>query len=837
MGQHFASVSPILMGMSESELFFSTKQLFPRSLDLLGWPLFAVAAVLLVLFTLWSYRGHPQGNGRRIFVVLMLRLLALVVALLTTLRPTVGVQEKPKIPSRLLIGVDLSESMTIGDELGGRSRIDAVRKVLGRSQPILDDLRDDQNCDVTLYGFGSPEFTEATGLYDAKAPADGKKSDYGTYLAKTYQRWQGERFIRGHLILGDGADNGTNTSAVDQAAKWRSSTALHTFAVGSTETSSDRKDVGFTVVTLDPDPVAIKNKVTLRARVNAIGLEGIKVPVKVQFDLGDGKGYVDQTTDDFTLAKATDNAVELLLTAPSELPGESEGNPRRQIKVRVEIPMKDCPGDSNATNNVVETYLNLNKEGLRVLVVNRLSPEAAAMIDALAKDPRIDLRKIDLQIEEGNEDLRQAFNFERNQYDVLVLGNITPKQLIAIDPALPQKIADRVKNKGMGFLMTGGHVTLGGTPGLLPDVSGGWRGVKPIEEILPVFLEATREKEREKARYVVIPNPSFAEMYLTKIADSAEDSLQLWDRLNRPFQRGNSKTSARFTALNRVGKQKPGSSVFLWSKDTDTAPDLKKEPPTDALPLLVGWQLGTDTKGRVLVFTAQDSYLWIALGAGQAYEGKQIHSRFWRQMMLWLAKQDQDDAAAWIRPEFPRVAVGAKQNIRFGLKGPNGVIITEPKYDLRIIAPGAAPESATPLAGSIGSAGEPLAEFTPRAAGEYVVKLVASGKANEAEVKGEATARFIAYAEVSDELQRAAADYDFLRKLSSAGGGQFHRLEDLPTFLNELKAQPLDTIKPKPKYYPDWRRDHSKGFLPGWLITFALLLLAEWGLRRWWGMV
>ena len=63
------------------------------------------------------------------------------------------------------------------------------------------------------------------------------------------------------------------------------------------------------------------------------------------------------------------------------------------------------------------------------------------------------------------------------------------------------------------------------------------------------------------------------------------------------------------------------------------------------------------------------------------------------------------------------------------------------------------------------------------------------------------------------------------------------RLEDLPSYLKELKEQKDVAIKPKPKFYPDWRRNHSRGFLPLWLAVFAALLGAEWGLRRLWGMV
>ena len=68
-------------------------------------------------------------------------------------------------------------------------------------------------------------------------------------------------------------------------------------------------------------------------------------------------------------------------------------------------------------------------------------------------------------------------------------------------------------------------------------------------------------------------------------------------------------------------------------------------------------------------------------------------------------------------------------------------------------------------------------------------------------------------------------------------GGKALRLEELPGFLKELRAEaPVDLGK-KPKYYPDWHRNRSRGFLPLWLVVFAVVLGAEWGLRRLWGLV
>ena len=820
--------------MNPSEWYFTAKLAFPWNVAVVGPVLLGVVALFLVVFTVWSYRGHPQASRGRLIIVMSLRLAALLLAVLTAVRPGVGIQEKPNIPTKLLIGIDLSESMTIKDEFGGQTRIEAVRKILEKAQPTLDALATEQNCEVLLYQFGATDFQEGTAKYDPKLPAIYPKSDYGVYLAKTLARWQGERFIRGHLLIGDGADNGSTTSAAEWAAKWRPTAPIHTFAVGDERTQSDRKDVAILDVVLEPDPVAVKNSVTLRARVNALGCVGLTAPVKVEFDL-DGTGYKTVLQDKVKFTKATDNRIELTLKAPEELPLDANKLPRKQIKVRVEIPAADVPGDTAPSNNVLETYLTLNKEGLRVLIVNRLNPEYGPILDALAADPRIDVRKVDLQTDDGGVGLSRAFDFDQFAYDVLILGNITPKQLAAIEPGLPEKIAKRVKENGLGLMMIGGHATLAGSPDLGPDAANGWRNEKALEEVLPVSLvDAPRDKERDNVRYQVIPEPRFSDSYLTKLGNTREESLQQWDKLNLPANK------SRFTGLNRVGKVKNGATVYLWARDGDSVVDLDK-PPDSAkqFPLLVGQQFDSGSKSRVLVFTAQDTYMWKRLGLPKSTEGIQLHSRFWRQLVLWLAKQDEEDSSAFIRPDFPRLAVGAKQGFRMGLKGPNGQPVTAPNYEVSILSPSGGEAKTLPVV--LDAKGEPRAEFNPSVPGEYTVKLKATGnvtdKGNTVAITGEATARFFAYPEVSDELLVASANYDVLKKLASDGGGKFYRLSDLPAFLNELRAQPLDTVKPRPKYLPDWRRDHSGGFLTGWLVGFAVLLLTEWGLRRWWGLV
>jgi hypothetical protein len=195
-------------------------------------PALGIVAALLVLFTVWTYLGHPQATRRRIMIVLALRLGALLIALLTAIRPSVGVQEEPKIPSVLIIVIDESESMTVKDEINGQARIDAVKKTLERASQALDDLGE-QNVEVVIYRFSTPDFNPDTWKFGPADKADGKRSDYGTMLNKVLERWQAEKHIRGVIVVGDGQDNGLAFSAVGESARWgRRGVAVHTVSVG-----------------------------------------------------------------------------------------------------------------------------------------------------------------------------------------------------------------------------------------------------------------------------------------------------------------------------------------------------------------------------------------------------------------------------------------------------------------------------------------------------------------------------------------------------------------------------------------------------------------------------
>ena len=175
--------------------------------------------------------------------------------------------------------------MKVKDEVGGQTRIDAVHAAL-----------EEVPADPRRTGHGAERLRDPLQVLDsglqrsreqvlAQRSADGKRSDYGTFLNRTFDRWQGERFIRGLLLVGDGVDNGEAFSSAAEAAKWgRRGVPVTTFTVGREDSNPDAKDIVVTGVECEPSPAPIKTDVTVIGNVNAFGFAGTRLVARVYFD-------------------------------------------------------------------------------------------------------------------------------------------------------------------------------------------------------------------------------------------------------------------------------------------------------------------------------------------------------------------------------------------------------------------------------------------------------------------------------------------------------------------------------------------------------------------------
>src|SRR5207247_4880647 len=111
---------------------------------------------------------------------------------------------------------DVSKSMTIRDEVDNKSRWATLQRILADCRPQLDRLRDERNVQVVL-----TRFADEVAEYDPEGSAEGPRTDFGRMLHTLAQQHAQERYLRGLLVLSDGADNGTLYPALGEAARWR----------------------------------------------------------------------------------------------------------------------------------------------------------------------------------------------------------------------------------------------------------------------------------------------------------------------------------------------------------------------------------------------------------------------------------------------------------------------------------------------------------------------------------------------------------------------------------------------------------------------------------------
>jgi uncharacterized membrane protein len=762
------------------ELTFNADPTWPWSAGGFGLAALAVLALVLTGLTVWTYLGVRGATVRRVLTVLALRLGALLLALLAVVRPAVATRDALKAPSVLVVAVDDSESMTIQDEFDGQSRWERMRGVLAKCEPELRRLRDEYNVTIDLH-----RFSEGVRRFDPEddaAKADGKRSDYGLMLQTLYEHYRGERYLRGLVVMGDGADNGARHEPLAVAGQWRGLPCpVHTFAFGKTTTTDRQSDIALTGITTEPSPVPVKGKLTVKATADAPGFENRPVLVRLLIDDKPVKVLIGDKKEDFqeTVLRLTQGNELTVVTDAPDKPGE--------IKVTLRIePLKN---ELTEFNNEISTFVTVSKEGLSVLYVDKRREEGHFILEALASDPRM---RVDRVIIGGGAAPGPAepdlFHFKDRAYDVIVIGDVTADEVRRASPQAAAKIKDDV-HKGMGLMMIGG---------LRNFANGGWDRTE-LRDVLPIDMSAGGEVNGDVALTLTEVGRRH---FLMRLADNPAANEAVWRDLKL---RG---------GLSRMGKVKQTiGDVLLRSAAGDD--------------ILVAANID---QGRAIAFAGDTTYLWV-----RPPKGDQYHERFWRQLVLWLAHQEEAEGNVWVKPDVRRLAAGGRLGFSAGVRGKGGLDLKEARFEAKVIGPG----GDVPVQTVRDKDEERGTFWKTDAPGEY--RLVVDGKAKDTDgqtVSGQASARFLVYQDDA-EMTRRAADHEFLKRLASAGGGKFHagNEEELARYLHELPSQPLSGWRPKANLWPDWRRSSLSAFLPTFLIVFVGLVSLEWFLRRRWGLV
>ena len=432
------------------------------------------------------------------------------------------------------------------------------------------------------------------------------------------------------------------------------------------------------------------------------------------------------------------------------------------------------PGELRTDNNQIETTIQIIKGGLSVLYVEgRVRWESAFVRRALDESPDIRLDSYTLLSPAGGAQ-PQALDpalFKHTRYDVFIIGDtnsnrFTHEQLTGLAKAVEE---------GSGLLMTGGYESFG---------AGGY-GQTPLAPVLPVRLSRRHGQIDRPIR--VEPTEAGLRHYVMRMGAGGKAA---WKKL-LPLQ-GASQLGPVDRKRGQVLARGPGGET-----------------------LLVAAPYGT---GRVLAFAGDTTWRWYTHSrAEQVY-----HKRFWRQLILWLAKREVEKASkVWVKVDRRRVPLGEKVELTAGGLDGEGNVITDARLIAHIAGPGARKDSV-----ELARQGNVYRGSYVRtdAVGDYHVTAKAE---RDGQLLGSGKDMFLVFSE-DLELSQTRAELTFLRDLAYLAGGR--PVYDLKKFLAQLDEQDLRVEFARPIVASLWDRWW-------WMVLFAMLVGAEWLLRKRKGLV
>src|SRR5262249_26233751 len=142
------------------------------------------------------------------------------------------------------------------------------------------------------------------------------------------------------------------------------------------------------------------------------------------------------------------------------------------------------------------------------------------------------------------------------------------------------------------------------------------------------------------------------------------------------------------------------------------------------------------------------------------------HQRFWRQMILWLARKDQEgDEGVWARVEPRNFAPKQKVNVTFGARDNKGGPLADTQFQVEGRKPGGEVQPRAPQREGTVDSAQLTDTATP---GDYWVRVQASQKG--VPLGSEGWTRFIVDAR-DFELDNPAADLGLMQEIAQLTGG------------------------------------------------------------------
>jgi hypothetical protein len=401
---------------------------------------------------------------------------------------------------------------------------------------------------------------------------------------------------------------------------------------------------------------------------------------------------------------------------------------------------------------------------------------------AASPDMQVDFQWIDSSRRDGwPVDLGRRL---AGDYNVFLIGDLDSAALTREDA---QTILRRVQ-AGAGLGLLGGFHAF---------EAGGW-GSSPLAPALPFepdrlarqpFDAPVREGLHLKGPLRMQPDARFGGISILRLGAAEQDPRLAWQAM------------PPLDGANDMGRLVPTAKPLAVT--------------ADGKPLLVGREYGD---GRVLAFAADSTWRWAMQGAAEQ------HRRFWRQFVLWLAKQDDNEQdSLWVRPAQRRVAPGTALPFDAGLTKADGEAVTDAALEARVVSPTG---QSRPV--RIARRGETFSGAVTECTepGDWRLVVTADRPGRE---RRERTARFTV-ARQDLELASPRANPLLMRQLAEATDGAVRLPEELADIFAEIAARPAAFDTAEQWSFAPWDK---------WpmLVLLAGCMCSEWFLRKRFGLV
>ncbi len=753
-----------------------------------SWPWVAAAVVVMLTVVLWTYPPrvkHLPPWTRRL--LMGIRLTAMLVLIFAMLRPALQFEEKDERGAVLIVLMDSSRSMTTPDYGPDRiSRREGLVRTLVDNEEILTELG--ETLEIHYLDFDTAITpTDAPGV-----EAEGRFTGIGKVIDELRQEEMTKQLV-GIVLMSDGAQRAIGDDDADPRAAARRFAEqrhipIHTVVYGSPELTGVGLDLSVEDMIVNSEAFERKT-VPVRAQLRVTGAAGRQVRVRLLIEdrtglsLGESGELVPiplandaESFRDITI-RDNNELVPVDLAFIAEQAGE--------FKIAIEVVPLD--GELKLNNNRLESLITVRKGGLRVAYFDsmRIEQRSIRLLNETAKI-QVDLQVVLTGDYRGNTRIDPAW-FDPGQYDVYIIGDVHANMFqLQGGINLLDRLVLRVE-EGAGLLMLGGVYSF----------SAGGYADSPIAELIPVRLnaaDAVRPGESPPPRLYLseqlqmLPTPDGEAHYLMQIAPG--DLRTSW--LTLP-------------PLNGAVRLEPrNANIDILAESADQQPLL----------------MATDSGGgRVAAFAAFETWRWHQHGY------RELHQRFWQQLILWLARKEFDsDQPIWVRIQPRNFAPMATAPIEFGARDENGQPLTDARFEVEVLGP----DGTWRLAPAALTLDGGLAEYAEtEEAGDYWVRV-------RAEAEGEnlglpAMTRFIVDSR-DVEMDNPVADPDLMREIANVTGTVPVEADLFGEFLETLREDGIPAELIRYRHIQLW---------DGWplLVIFVSLLTLEWVLRKKRGLV